>query len=351
MAIKELHGNGSDRSCLHIEVSTHGKLLQYQHGHHIGIYPENDPALVAELGELLGVNLNSIISIYMKDFANSKPIVGPCTIRALLSQYFDITYHAKKQLLRVLAQYATDQTQKDTLYELSSDDPQQQHQYESWIVKDQRTVIDVLKAFPSVKVPLDHFFEVLPKMQPRMYSISSSPNRHKDTVHITAILTNWTTPTGKFAQGVCTTWFSNKKKDIEMGKEIFIPAFIRKSNFTLPTNLAFPILMIGPGTGLAPFRGFIQELKYRWSLDYAKKIEKPETILFFGCRGHEDFIYEEELKTHEKEGILTSLQVAFSRLGPNKVYVQHLMAEQEMKKKNLAVNIFKRIYLYLWGCF
>lgn len=116
LTIQELHGEGSDRSCLHVEVSTHGKLLQYVTGSHIGIYPENDPELVKELGQLLNVNMNNVISIHMKDFPNSKPIVGPCTIEALLSQYFDISYHAKKQLLRVLAQYATDTKQKDTLY-------------------------------------------------------------------------------------------------------------------------------------------------------------------------------------------------------------------------------------------
>jgi NADPH-ferrihemoprotein reductase len=348
LTIKELHGEGSDRSCLHVEVSTHGKLLQYLTGSHIGIYPENDPELVKELGQLLNVNLNNVISIHMKDFANSKPIVGPCTIEALLTQYFDISYHAKKQLLRVLAQYATNPTEKDTLHELATDDPSQQQKYESWIVKDQRTVIDVLREFPSVKVPLDHFFEVLPKMQPRMYSISSSPNIHKETVHITAVVTNWISPIGKKMNGVTTTWFAKQKLLIDSGKEVFVPAFIRKSNFTLPGNLAIPIVMIGPGTGLAPFRGFIQELKYRWSMEYAKSIEKPETILFFGCRNEHDFIYKDELQSYTEEKVLTSLQTALSRVGPNKVYVQHLMAEPEMKAKIWRL-INAKGYIYICG--
>jgi NADPH-ferrihemoprotein reductase len=178
---KELHKVGSGRSCLHLEVSTHKEILQYQTGDHIGIYPENEDHLVAQLAKLLKMDPEQVVSIF--DISNdSKPIVGPCTIRALLTQYFDIAFYAKKTQLRVLAQYATDKTEQDRLFKLSSDEPGN-IDYENYIVKANRTIMEVLSDFPSVQVPHAHFFEHCPKLQPRYYSISSSPHQHNDTVH------------------------------------------------------------------------------------------------------------------------------------------------------------------------
>lgn len=125
-----------------------------------------------------------------------------------------------------------------------------------------------------------------------------------------------------FFQGVATTWLALKKPDPE--KELpTVPIFIRKSQFRLPTKSQTPIIMIGPGTGLAPFRGFIQER------NVAKEEGKPvgETILYFGCRKRaEDFIYEEELLEYEKQGLL-KLHLAFSRDQAHKVYVSHLLEQ------------------------
>merc|ERR1711916_128368 len=110
----------------------------------------------------------------------------------------------------------------------------------------------VLEAFPSWRPPLDHVLEVLPRLQPRYYSISSSPKVHPRRAHITAITVEYTTPTGAVRRGVCTSYFSR----LSAGDRV--ECFIRTSSFRPPPP-DVPCLMVGPGTGLAPFRGFVQD--------------------------------------------------------------------------------------------
>jgi NADPH-ferrihemoprotein reductase len=327
---RELHSSISERSCLHSEISTHGDILTYQPGDHLGIYPENDLTMVHKLAAQLKADLKTVISIYgIEDIAGKNPIVGPCTLKAALAQYYDITSVVRKPVLKVLGQYAKDEEEKKKLVTLASEEPEYQDYYEKYIMHDCRCITEVLKDFKSIEVPLDHFLEVLPKMQPRYYSISSSPNTNPERVSLTAVLVDYITPTKRQAKGVATTWLSNNKPGQEKGT-VQIPAFIRKSQFKLPASTVTPIIMVGPGTGFAPFRGFIQERAYR--------LEQGDTlgqaILFFGCRHPEkDFLYREELENHLKQGHISDLIVAFSRETERKVYVQHKMKEGDMPKR------------------
>ena len=184
-----------------------------------------------------------------------------------------------------------------------------------------------------MKPPLDYLCELLPRLHPRYYSISSSPKVHASAVHITAVIVHYETPTKRIAKGVATNCFKelhNKHQVMatadhkqENGCHIpgRFPIYIRKSTFRLPFKFQTPIIMIGPGTGLAPFRGFIQERHY------FKTQGKPvgETILYYGCRNRaEDYLYEEELKYFVDEKVL-EIHVAFSRDQDEKIYVTHLL--------------------------
>jgi NADPH-ferrihemoprotein reductase len=120
-----------------------------------------------------------------------------------------------------------------------------------------RTVLEVLADFPSCRMPLEHFLELVAPMTPRYYSISSSPKEHPQQVHVTAVIVQYTSPTGRVHDGVCTSWLSSLHATHDL-----VPAFIRKSTFKLPRDPSIPIVMIGPGTGVAPFRGFIQDRKH-----------------------------------------------------------------------------------------
>jgi len=144
------------------------------------------------------------------------------------------------------------------------------------------------------------------------------------SIHITAVVTLWETKAGRTQKGVATTWLKLKTP---VGEERpRVPIFVRKSQFRLPFKPSVPVIMVGPGTGLAPFRGFIQDRNVQ------KSNGKPvgEAVLFFGCRNQtEDYIYEDELKNYVEDGTITKLHVAFSRDQKQKVYVQHLLAQQQ----------------------
>lgn len=141
----------------------------------------------------------------------------------------------------------------------------------------------------SCKPPIDHICELLPRLQPRYYSISSSSKLHPQTVHVTAVLVNYETKTGRINKGVATTYLAQKHPN--QSDEIQrVPIYIRKSQFRLPTKTETPIIMIGPGTGIAPFRGFIQERNL--CREDGKTV--GQTILYFGCRKKaEDYLYQE----------------------------------------------------------
>ena len=175
--------------------------------------------------------------------------------------------------------------------------------------------------FKSVRPSLGVFFgSIASTLQPRYYSISSSPSLHRNTVHITCAVVDEPSPTGRRHRGVASTWLSNAAAGTSE-----LPVFIRTSTFRLPKQPSDPVVMVGPGTGLAPFRGFLQE---RAAQKASGKALGP-AFLFFGCRRKsEDYIYEEELAQYMRDGDLAALEEAFSREGSEKVYVQHRLMDR-----------------------
>ncbi|XP_072047913.1 NADPH--cytochrome P450 reductase-like [Amphiura filiformis] len=340
---RELH-SGGDRSCMHIEFDISGTKLRYEAGDHVAVYPVNDPELVDKLGKLLNADLDTVISLNNVDEEASKkhPFPCPCTYRTAFSHYIDITAPPRTNVLKDISDYAEDPKDKEFLLRISSPTPEGKHEYHEWIVEDRRNIVAILEDLPSVKPPADHLCELLPRLQARYYSISSSPKEYPTSMHITAVLTKYTTRTGRTANGVATSWL---KKKVPNGPESIptVPIFVRKSQFRLPFKASTPVIMIGPGTGLAPFRGFIQERHH------AKENGKElgDTILFFGCRKEkEDYIYRDELENYRNTGVLSQLHVAFSRDQDNKVYVQDLLRNQ---KQSLWDVLEKGGHIYVCG--
>ncbi|EDV31513.1 uncharacterized protein Dana_GF14516 [Drosophila ananassae] len=319
---RELH-KGGGRSCMHIELSIEGSKMRYDAGDHVAMYPINDKGLVEKLGQLCNADLDTIFSLINTDTDSSKkhPFPCPTTYRTALTHYLEITAIPRTHILKELAEYCTDEKEKELLRSMASISPEGKEKYQSWIQDACRNIVHILEDIKSCRPPIDHVCELLPRLQPRYYSISSSGKLHPTDVHVTAVLVEYKTPTGRVNKGVATTYLKNKQpKD---GEEVKVPVFIRKSQFRLPTKPETPIIMVGPGTGLAPFRGFIQERQHL--RDEGKTV--GESILYFGCRKRsEDYIYESELEEWVKKGTL-NLKAAFSRDQASKVYVQHLLEQ------------------------
>jgi NADPH-ferrihemoprotein reductase len=198
--------------------------------------------------------------------------------------------------------------------------------------------VDVLEDVPSLKIPFDHLLELLHRLQVRYYSISSSAKVYFTSVHVTASLVSFKTRLGRQGKGVATSWLQG----LLIGAKV--PIFLRASSFRLPPETKTPVIMVGPGTGLAPFRGFIQDRDFQ--LIVAKK-SLGETVLFFGCQKRaQHFLYETELQSYVTAGSLSHLFVACSRDQAEKVYVQHHMRQNG----KFVYDLLKRgAHFYLCG--
>ncbi|KAL9695108.1 hypothetical protein quinque_014393 [Culex quinquefasciatus] len=319
---RELHKSGG-RSCMHIEFDIEGSKMRYEAGDHLAMYPVNDSDLVTRLGKLCNADLDTIFSLINTDTDSSKkhPFPCPTTYKTALTHYLEITALPRTHILKELAEYCSDEKDKEFLRFMSSTAPEGKAKYQEWVQDSSRNIVHVLEDVPSCHPPIDHICELLPRLQPRYYSISSSSKLYPTTVHVTAVLVKYVTKTGRTNNGVATTFLAQKKVNGESLPRV--PIFIRKSQFRLPAKTETPVIMVGPGTGLAPFRGFIQER------DFNKQEGKEigQTVMYFGCRKRsEDYIYEEELEDYVKRGVI-SLRTAFSRDQPQKVYVTHLLEE------------------------
>ncbi|KAI1287057.1 NADPH--cytochrome P450 reductase [Halotydeus destructor] len=317
-----------DRSCMHIEIDITGSSMRYESGDHIGIYCRSEEAIVTKLGKLLDIDLDEVITMKNldKDSSKKSPFPCPTTLRAALTYYVDINQLPTTYILKELSEYTDNADHKKMLKLMSSYSEEGKALYAEWIVKECRNVVHLMEDLPSVKPPIDHLLELLPRLQPRFYSISSSPKYNKDSVHVTAVLVDYFggPNNNRPIKGVCTNFLTGRLPG--KGDEAIVACYLRKSQFRLPPKTETPVIMIGPGTGVAPFRGFLQER------DHFRKEGRTmgDTILYYGCRKRaEDYLYEEELEEYKKNGTLTQLYTACSRDQPEKIYVTHLLKQNK----------------------
>ncbi|XP_055064009.2 NADPH--cytochrome P450 reductase isoform X2 [Misgurnus anguillicaudatus] len=334
---------GGNRHLMHLELDISESKVRYDAGDHVAVYPTNDTTVVSRLGERLGVDLDIIMSLKNLDEESNKihPFPCPTSYRTALTHYLDINNPPRTNVLYELAQYASDPKEQESMRKMASASPEGKALYQSWVVDSERNILSILEDLPSLQPPIDHLCELLPRLQARYYSIASSSKVHSTSIHICAVVVEYTTKTGRVFKGVATNWLKNKFVT-DNGHTPTVPMYVRRSQFRLPFKPSNPVVMIGPGTGIAPFMGFIQERA--WLKEQGKDV--GETILYFGCRHrNEDFLYQQELEDFERAGVLTQLNVAFSRDQDHKVYVQHLLKKNKEHLWKLVHSNNAHIYV------
>ncbi|XP_065424376.1 nitric oxide synthase 1 isoform X2 [Chrysemys picta bellii] len=350
---QNLQSPKSSRSTIFLRLHTNGQQeLRYQPGDHLGVFPGNHEDLVSALMERLedAPPANQLVKVELLEERSTalgvisnwtdENRIPPCTIFQAFKCYLDITTPPTPLLLQQFALLATSDKEKKRLQVLSKG----LQEYEEWKWSKNPTIVEVLEEFPSVQMPSTLLLTQLPVLQPRYYSISSSPDMSPDEVHLTVAVLSYRTRDGEgpIHHGVCSSWFNRIQAD-----EV-VPCFVRGApGFHMPQDPQVPCILIGPGTGIAPFRSFWQQRLF----EIEHKALKPcPMILVFGCRQSKiDHIYKEETLLAKNKGIFKELYTAYSREPDKpKKYVQDVLQEQ------LAQSVYKALkeqggHIYVCG--
>ncbi|CAJ0759942.1 19116_t:CDS:1, partial [Entrophospora sp. SA101] len=300
-----------DRFLFHIEFDISGTGLQYELGEALGVYGHNDTYEVNHFLEFYKLNPNDFISVPNKECDKYETK----TIFQIFSQVLDIFGRPTKKFYESLAMYATDENEKNKLLWISSSEGSNEFKRR---VEDTITYAELLYEFTSARPPVEELIQLIAPIKPRHYSIASAQSVHPNSVHLLVVTVEWANSAGKKRYGQCTHYLSRLK----IGESLTVS--IKPSVMKLPPRDTQPVIMAGLGTGMAPFRAFIEERAYRQS----QGIEVGPMILYFGSRHRSmEYLYGEELEAYHVEGLLTHLRLAFSRDQKHKIYIQHKMEE------------------------
>jgi sulfite reductase (NADPH) flavoprotein alpha-component len=296
IANRLLTAESSSKETRHYEIAITGSGLSYEAGDALCVMPTNCPKLVADILEAIGCKGDE-----------DEPVNGESiALHEALRTQFEIKLPSK-ELIEEIASRSGDQELNGIL---ESGDKDKLADY-LW----GRDTLDLLLQFPQVEFSAAEFISLLKPLQHRAYSISSSGKMHPDTVHLTVASVRYESYS-RLHKGVCSTFLADLVDDETEVRVFFTPNKV----FRVPDDNSLPMIMVGPGTGIAPFRAFLQEREYRNA--------SGKNWLFFGDRNSAtDFIYREELEDMQKKGLLTRLDLAFSRDQEEKIYVQDRMRE------------------------
>ena len=299
---RRLSAASSQKDTQHFSVSLLGSGLTYKCGDSLGVYPTNNPLTVAAVLQAAGFNGDEQVTI-PKDTA-------AIPLRQALAKRLSLNGPTYK-FAQLLHDRATDAGEKARLAAaIGEADPEKK---KAWM--EQREFLDLFEEHPSARLGAQEFIELLRKLMPRLYSISSAPSKYPDEIHLTVAVVRYET-NGRPREGVCSSYLSERARMNEPD----VPVFVADSHFGLPADDDVPVIMVGPGTGVAPFRSFV--------MDRATRGAKGKNWLFFGDqRKDSDFLYADEWAAHLQSGVLTRLDLAFSRDQAAKIYVQDRMRE------------------------
>jgi sulfite reductase (NADPH) flavoprotein alpha-component len=309
-----LTGRGSSKETRHVELSLAGSGLSFQPGDALGVLPRNDPALVDTLLDLLSLSADTPLTVKDRATTLGEALAGTYEITAATPRFLDrwaeLSGAAELQALRA-------ETQREARAEFLRN----------------HHVIDIVRRFPVPGVSPDALVAGLRPLQPRLYSIASSQALAPDEVHLTVSTVRYELH-GEPRLGVASGHLADR-----LAPDATLPVYVQPSpHFRLPAG-DVPILMIGAGTGIAPYRAFLQERE-------AQGASSPAWLIFGERNFHTDFLYQTEWQSWLEDGVLSRMHVAFSRDQADKIYVQHRLREQA---RDVYAWLEDGAHLYLCG--
>ncbi len=294
---ENLNAVGSARETHHLEFSLEGSGLEYEAGDALGVYPENPADMVNEIIDALGMKPTEEVPL---------PGGGEGSLQEALTKHYDI-----RSLNKKVIQEWQKRSGAPFLRSLVEADSKEAYDDFCW----GRELVDLALDHPADFADAEEFVGTLKKLQPRLYSISSSPKAHPGEVHLTVAIVRYDAH-HRSRGGVCSTFLADRAGDLKPG--VFVHA---NKAFRVPEDGSKPVIMCGPGTGIAPFRAFLEERK-------ATAATGANWLFFGNPYAATDFLYEEELTAMQKDNVLNKLSLAFSRDQEKKIYVQDRMLEE-----------------------
>lgn len=298
LQVQTLTKGDSDKDVRLVALNLRGSGLNYRTGDSLGVFPENCPDLVRAILDLLGATGDEIVTAPNGDRMTAQvALMRACDLR-----------QATDELLALLARSAGDPGEAQALRQVIEDD------HEGFL--DRQDILDLLEHFPSARPSvLAELITALAPLQPRLYSISSSPVAYPEEVHLTVGVVRYQKPGClRLRKGTTSTFLTERVQPGQTARIFVQPAH----GFRLPERGDTPMIMIGPGTGIAPFRAFLQERQ-------ALRATGANWLFFGDQRSASNFLYQEEIEAYVRAGVLAHIDTAFSRDQPEKVYVQHRM--------------------------
>ncbi|ORX70988.1 riboflavin synthase domain-like protein [Linderina pennispora] len=320
----------SGRSTRHIEITLDDTSdISYMTGDHLNIYPVNAPDVVREVSAILELDLDVVFELEQVSdasrFAHSAAAVihgRACTVADALQYVCDWKEAPSRELVVALSETSGNKPAYDLLRKAAEDANTLGKQSAGWsaFTAQNRTVLDVLRTYaPLVRqIPFATLLHFVSAMDPRRYSIASCQSVVGNEVHISAAIVN-DTVNGRSYGGLATEYLAS----LEAGARVSVSHLPAQEAFHLPPPSDVPVVFVGAGTGIAPFRGFLQEMKHAGI---------GGATMYFGCRSPEyDYLYKDELEQYIQDGMLSKLQTAFSRVGDERKYVQHHVSQDSAK--------------------
>ncbi|XP_040915620.1 NADPH-dependent diflavin oxidoreductase 1 isoform X2 [Toxotes jaculatrix] len=286
----------------HIEFDITGSSMEFDAGDVVMMRPCNAPEDVQHFCQLMKLDPEARFTLRATDnTAVPARLPQPCTVRHLMESFLDIAAVPRRSFFELLSTFATNELERDKLLEFSS--AAGQTELHSYCNLPRRTALEVLADFPhtTAQVKADYLLDLFPEIQPRSFSIASSLQAHPQRLQILVAVVRYKTKLYKPRRGLCSTWLASL--DPAQG-EVYVPLWVKKGSLKFPKEVDTPVIMVGPGTGVAPFRSALQERTAEG---------KTANVLFFGCRSEsKDFYFRSEWEEMMKAGHLI-LVTAFSR--------------------------------------